>query len=100
MIDWVNASWGPPQVDVAHCRLNLVQLHGIEVADQFLDIYRSASGAADYHPYWDLNALANAELQPYPHVYQGWIDAGLSHLTDRLIRVRLDDFVAAAVARL
>lgn len=100
VIDWVNASWGPPEVDVAHCRLNLVQLYGPEATEQFLDIYRSMSGMTAYHPYWDLNAVANMELLPYPNVYQGWTDAGVTHLTNALMRARLDDFVAGAVARL
>ena len=46
VVDWINACAGPPQVDVAHCRVNLVRLHGVEVADAFLAAYASASGTS------------------------------------------------------
>jgi aminoglycoside phosphotransferase (APT) family kinase protein len=36
VVDWVNACMGPPGVDVAHCRLNLVLMYGLAVADRFL----------------------------------------------------------------
>lgn len=97
VIDWVNASWGPPQIDVGHCRLNLVQLHGLEVADRFLAAYLSLAGG-DYQPYWDL--VTAMEFLPGRGVYAGWLDAGLTHITKELAYSRVDDHVAAAVARL
>ena len=98
VIDWVNASWGPPEIDLGHCRLNLVLLYGCEIAERFLTIYQSITDDKTYHPYWDL--LTATDSLPRAGVYQGWIDAGLTHLTDELCHSRIDEHVAAAVARL
>jgi hypothetical protein len=58
VVDWTQASWGPPELDVAHMRWNLVADHGRQAADQFLACYRSASGSnLDNQPYWDLVSL-------------------------------------------
>jgi aminoglycoside phosphotransferase (APT) family kinase protein len=55
VIDWVTAAWGPPGIDLARMRLNLVEEVDIESAQRFLDAYRSAGGdPSDRHPYWDL----------------------------------------------
>lgn len=35
IVDWVNACDGPPEVDIAHCRLNLALTHGLPSADEF-----------------------------------------------------------------
>jgi hypothetical protein len=29
VVDWVETSWGPADLDVAHCSTNLVLLHGV-----------------------------------------------------------------------
>ena len=55
IVDWTQASWGPPSVDLAHMRWNLAVEHGPEVADRFLDMYRTLG----WEPpgdlwYWDL----------------------------------------------
>ena len=99
IVDWTNASIGPPGIDVGHCRLNLVQLHGVGIADRFLDIYRrQAGGDADYHPYWD--AITAIEFLPEPGVYLGWRDAGLANLTRGLLRARLDKYATSIAARI
>jgi len=54
VVDWVNASRGAPEVDVAHCRVNLAGRFGIDVADRFLRLWQEIAGVRDYHPYWDL----------------------------------------------
>lgn len=33
VVDWTNACRGPAWVDIGHCRINLVMLFGIDVAD-------------------------------------------------------------------
>jgi aminoglycoside phosphotransferase (APT) family kinase protein len=58
IVDWSGASLAPRGFDVAWCRLDLVLLHGPEVADAFLTAYEQATATevADIH-LWDLYAL-------------------------------------------
>jgi hypothetical protein len=44
IVDWTQASSGPPGLDVRQMRRNLVADHGQQAADRFLDCYRAASG--------------------------------------------------------
>jgi aminoglycoside phosphotransferase (APT) family kinase protein len=63
VVDWTQASWGPPGLDLGHMRWNLVADHGQQVADQFLNCYRAATGSAcDDQPYWDLVSLLDLLL--------------------------------------
>jgi Ser/Thr protein kinase RdoA (MazF antagonist) len=85
VIDWSSASVGAPEVDVAHCRVNLAVALGLEAADRFLAVYGQRTGRAEYDPYWDLQALvgliSDRELEP------AWIPAD-------------DELIRRAVARL
>ncbi len=40
IIDWGGACAGPVGLDLAHCRANLVSMHGLEIADEFVATYR------------------------------------------------------------
>ena len=44
VVDWVETSWGPAWLDVAHCRTNLAITHGTEVADRFAAAYQRLTG--------------------------------------------------------
>ena len=44
MLDWTGSWLGPPGVDVAHSRLNLVCLYGVERAENFRREYESRAG--------------------------------------------------------
>ncbi len=80
IVDWVSSCAGPPEEDVAHCRVNLVQHHGQQVADRFLTQWQEVSGRGDFDPYWDLtNPLSMVSDEP-----------------DEAI----DEFVAAAASRI
>jgi len=58
VVDWTQASWGPPELDVAHMRWNLVADHGQHVADRFLATYRATTGRPlPDQAYWDLVSL-------------------------------------------
>ncbi len=85
VIDWSSASVGAPEVDVAHCRVNLAVAIGLEVADRFLATYLERTGRDEYDPYWDLQdlvgAISHIELDPE------WLPAD-------------DELVRRAVARL
>jgi aminoglycoside phosphotransferase (APT) family kinase protein len=56
IVDWVNACAGPPEIDIAHCRLNLALRHGLAVADDFAAM--AMAGASDVDPrreaYWEM----------------------------------------------
>lgn len=97
VVDWVNACVGPAGIDVGHCRRNLVELHGVEVAEQFRRVYEETSGQPQ-DPYFDL--ITAIETLPFPRVFPGWRDLGLAHLDDLTIRNRLDEYVASLVVRL
>ncbi len=102
VIDWTDASSGPPQVDVAHCRLNLALLHGVAAAGRFLAAYETATGrrSGPQQPYWDLVAALDSGFAHETRVYGGWRDAGVRGLTVARLRSRLEEHVAGALARL
>lgn len=58
VVDWVETSTGPADLDVAHCASNLATLHGPEVAREFREAYVAAGGvlATDHDAavYWQL----------------------------------------------
>jgi aminoglycoside phosphotransferase (APT) family kinase protein len=63
VVDWTQASWGPPGLDLGHMRWNLVADHGQQAADRFLACYRAATGTTlDEQPYWDLISLLDLLL--------------------------------------
>jgi len=101
IIDWINASNGPLEMDVAHCRLNLAGLYGLAVADRFLAAYQSLLGrtAADFHPYWDAIDLMDSGFADRGDVFAGWRVIGPPGLTPDLLRARLDEYAVAIAAR-
>lgn len=99
VVDWVNACRGPQGIDVGHCRLNLGLLHGVAVADQFLDAYRSLAGDSfTYDPYWDLVSLIEFLPSP-PSVYGGWTALGVTGLTNQLMKKRYEDLLVSVMRR-
>lgn len=63
VVDWTQASWGPPSLDLGHMRWNLVADYGRDVADRFLDDYRACTGEPlAEQPYWDLVSLLDLLL--------------------------------------
>ncbi|WP_235941312.1 phosphotransferase family protein [Paenibacillus puerhi] len=99
VVDWVNACRGPAGADVGHCRVNLAQLFGVETADLFLSAYRAYAGEAfSYDPYWDLVSVMDMQ-DGTPGVYEGWIQLGVTELTDELIMERMDEYASSLVKR-
>jgi aminoglycoside phosphotransferase (APT) family kinase protein len=100
VVDWVNGCRGPAGIDVAWCRHNLANLHGVSVADEFLRAYVAEAGSEfQYDPYWDLMSVV--ELLPGPpSMYEGWRASGVPNISNGVMRERVDDYVASLVARL
>lgn len=101
VVDWVNACVGPPEVDLSHCRLNLVLTHGVAAADAFLAAYLRRARVADpgfgYSRAWDLEAVF-AMAAPDPAYHAPWADFGLPDPGAGELRRRVDELVAGAVA--
>lgn len=99
IVDWVNACRGPAGIDVGHCRVNLAQMYGISVANDFLAAYeRHAGSDFTYDPYWDLVSLTDI-LDGSPTVYPGWKAFGMKGLSNELVRHRLDDYLLSLLDR-
>jgi aminoglycoside phosphotransferase (APT) family kinase protein len=56
VVDWVQASVGPPDIDVGHFRLNLTLLFSADAADRFRQMYEAEAGRK-VDPWWDVHAL-------------------------------------------
>lgn len=103
VVDWAATSWGPADLDVAHCSVNLALLHGPEWGLRFPDAYEEAGGvlAADASErlYWLVRdgMAASEEVQS---VSQPWREAGRTELTTRAVEERLDTYVTALLGTL
>ncbi|TDC77251.1 phosphotransferase, partial [Streptomyces hainanensis] len=101
-VDWVETSWGPTDLDVAHCASALALLHGPDAGLRFADRYTAAGGEVTAEPrdhlYWRLlDALAfapDAEKVAGP-----WRELGRTDLTPALLAHRLEDYLAALLDR-
>jgi aminoglycoside phosphotransferase (APT) family kinase protein len=74
VVDWIEASAGPPGIDTGHCRVNIARLAGVAVARSF--------GGPDHDPVWDLASAVDALGTG------GW---GRSDRTERLVALALAD---------
>jgi aminoglycoside phosphotransferase (APT) family kinase protein len=98
VVDWVQTSWGPADLDVAHCSSNLAMLHGPAWGLRFAEEYEEAGGvlaaAAQDRLYWRLlDALAFAAGVQW--VARPWREAGRADLTTRAVEERLNAYVIA-----
>ncbi|MFF8020013.1 phosphotransferase [Streptomyces sp. NPDC007896] len=92
VVDWVETSWGPADLDVAHCSTALALLHGEAYGLGFRARYEAHGGRrpadAEDHLYWRLlDALAyspDAEKLAVP-----WRELGRTDLTPELLGERL-----------
>ncbi|MER7171605.1 aminoglycoside phosphotransferase family protein [Streptomyces mesophilus] len=102
VVDWVETSWGPADLDVAHCSTALALLHGVPLGMSFADRYLAAGGQlAEHraaHLYWRLiDALAfapDAEKVAVP-----WRELGRTDLTQALLADRLAEYIEALLER-
>ncbi|MGY1439967.1 phosphotransferase family protein [Streptomyces reniochalinae] len=98
VVDWAATSWGPADLDVAHCSTTLALLHGPAWGLRFTEAYEEAGGVLAADPgerlYWQVrDGLASSEeVRP---VAQAWREAGRTELTTRAVQERLDAYVTA-----
>lgn len=102
VVDWVETSWGPADLDVAHCSTALALLHGVPAGMHFSDKYVAAGGALAEdraaHLYWRLlDALAfapDAEKVAVP-----WRELDRADLTPAVLTKRLEGYLQALFDR-
>jgi aminoglycoside phosphotransferase (APT) family kinase protein len=98
VVDWAGTSWGPADLDVAHCATNLALLHGLAWGLRFPEAYEEAGGVLATVPterrYWLVrDGLACSEELHV--VAQPWREAGRTELTTQAVERRLDAYVTA-----
>ncbi|WP_349307191.1 aminoglycoside phosphotransferase family protein [Rhodococcus sp. IEGM 1381] len=97
VVDWAGASWGPTDLDVAHCSTNLALLHGPQWGPRFAFAYEEAGGVLSQNgrtrQYWRVrDALAcSEEVQLWA---APWREAGRTDLTPRVVEDRLDAYIS------
>ena len=100
VVDWVETSWGPRALDVAHCTTYLAMLRGQEAAARFAAAYRGLAdghGEDDHARYWQVMDVVGYLPDP-TKVVQPWRDLG-REITDEQARARLEQHLAAALER-
>lgn len=91
VVDWVETSWGPADLDVAHAATYLAMLHGLEASTRFTDAYRRRCDRCrdeEEFRYWNVMDIVGYLPDPVK-VAQPWRDCGL-HISDDLARRRLE----------
>jgi Ser/Thr protein kinase RdoA (MazF antagonist) len=95
LVDWTHACRGPAAADVAHCRMNLAVLFGVEVADEFSRRY----GPVADLPWHDVAVVVGASREGPTEVWR-WHDAGRADLTTAHVAAVHDEFLACALGRM
>ncbi|MEV3990856.1 alpha/beta fold hydrolase [Streptomyces sp. NPDC049837] len=98
VVDWVETSWGPADLDVAHCSTALALLYGVECGQRFAERYVAhggvLSGDGEARLYWRLlDALAFAP--DADKVGRSWRELGRADLTPQVLAARLEAYVGA-----
>lgn len=91
VVDWVETSWGPADLDVAHAATYLAMLHGAEAGARFAHAYRRRTGERlDEEAFRFWNVMDIVGYLPDPaKVVQPWRDSGRP-ISDDLARHRLE----------
>ncbi|MFQ6143995.1 alpha/beta fold hydrolase [Streptomyces seoulensis] len=102
VVDWVETSWGPADLDVAHCSTALALLHGPEHGLGFRERYEALGGRrlADGpdHLYWRL--LDALHYCPDAAKLAGpWRELGRTDLTPEVLADRLAAYVSGLLER-
>ncbi|UED87513.1 phosphotransferase family protein [Streptomyces profundus] len=96
VVDWAGASWGPADLDVAHCSTNLALLHGPAWGPRFAEAYEEAGGtlaaSASERLYWRVRDVL-AFSEEVRLVARPWREAGRADLTNQAVERRLDTYL-------
>jgi aminoglycoside phosphotransferase (APT) family kinase protein len=88
VVDWEEAAYGDPGIDVAYCRMNM-SLDGMDrAADEFLRAYEARMGQVVNLGFWEIAAAARPMIDP-----EGW------KITGSPARERFRQFIANAKKR-
>lgn len=88
VVDWEEAAYGDPAIDVAYCRMDLILLGYRQAAEEFLTVYEAEMGRPIANlGLWELAAAVRPMFNP-----AGWIDQSPA-------RERFTRFVMEAAAR-
>lgn len=98
VVDWTNARIGPPGIDVAWARQNLVVSHGVEVAERFR-VFAEDALDRPHDPVWDALGVVETLHRPDIGSLSQWHDLGLTKLTKATVRRRLDAYAASIASR-
>lgn len=92
---WGHAGCGPAQLDVGRMRVALELIHGGNVADTFLGMYKNAAKnrGFTYCRYWDLLAVYGWLVQDPGSIASHWRRFGITTLSEDEVRRRLERFV-------
>ncbi|MFF5367702.1 alpha/beta fold hydrolase [Streptomyces sp. NPDC013187] len=102
VVDWVETSWGPADLDVAHCSTALALLHGPERGLGFRERYEAQGGRrlaeGPDHLYWRLlDALAY--VPDAAKLAGPWRELGRSDLTPEVLGGRLEAYMEGLLRR-
>ncbi|MFI6806205.1 alpha/beta fold hydrolase [Streptomyces luteogriseus] len=102
VVDWVETSWGPADLDVAHCSTALALLHGPECGLGFRERYEALGGRrltdGPEHLYWRLlDALAY--VPDAARMAGPWRELGRTDLTPEVLGGRLEAYVTGLLER-
>jgi aminoglycoside phosphotransferase (APT) family kinase protein len=99
VVDWVETSWGPSTLDVAHAATYLAMLHGPDAAAGFVAAHQRITGAppaSDDDRYWHVLDLVGYLPDP-GKVVQPWRDQGIE-IDDVTVRARLEQRLVDVLA--
>jgi aminoglycoside phosphotransferase (APT) family kinase protein len=97
VVDWVETSWGPAELDVAHAATYLAMLHGPDTAAAFVE--RCLPGPLDEaRSYWHVLDVVGYLPDPVK-VARPWREQGVD-VSDGLARARLEQRLADVLASL
>jgi aminoglycoside phosphotransferase (APT) family kinase protein len=86
VVDWGYSSWGPPSIDLAHMRWNLVAEHGQDVANSFTAAYLDEVEGFRHHAYWDLRTVVDLAPEPIDSTFTPVMLDRIERYLDDLLR--------------
>jgi len=90
VVDWVETSWGPAALDVAHAATYLSMLHGVAAAERFVKLT-----GCEVPAYWQVLDVVGYLPDPVK-VTAPWRDCG-HHVPDRVAHERLEELLEQAL---